>query len=567
MPKATLLIIGGVDQGARFELDEGGEASIGRGVRNVIRILDTEMSRNHASIGYDDGTFFLTDRNSSNGTFANGISVQTHRLATGDKVQVGSTVLLFSEPTDSQKEVPVDLVSPHAGDDASQIVSKVGLDAGRRLLDQAMPVHEDQAAETLAQLRLLYRISEEMVSSTLSIEQLLQRILDTSLEAVGADRGCVLVASPDNGKLEPRALAHISGGTMAGRMPISRSIVDYVVRKGQGVRTSDARADSRFASGISIVQEGIREAMCVPMPGHYELMGVIYVDTRVPQDQQIPGQPHTSKFTDSQLNLMAAIGRQAALAIENHRYQDAYVKAERLAAVGQTIAILSHHTKNILQGVRGGSYLIDMGLQGHDETLIQEGWTIVEKNQERINQLVMDMLSFSTDRRPKLEQGDANELVTEIHELMLARADDIGVKLQLALSQDIPTAMFDSEGIHRAVLNIVINALDALEGNEQGIVEIRTGTSSDKLEIWIEVADNGPGIPEDQLDTLFSIFESTKGARGTGIGLAVSQKIMREHGGQVVLDSQPNKGTRFRLIWPACEDEGRAASRRTVESS
>jgi two-component system, NtrC family, sensor kinase len=565
VPKATLLVIRGVDQGARFELD-GSDSTIGRGVRNDIRILDTEMSRNHAIVGHDDGAFILKDRNSSNGTFANGISVQAHRLTTGDRIQVGSSVLLFSEPTDSQKEVPVDIVSPHAGEDASQIVSKVGLDAGRRLLDHTAPVHEDQAAETLAQLRLLYRISEEMVSSTLSIEQLLQRILDTSLEAVGADRGCVLVASPKNGQLEPRAVAHISGGTMSGRMPISRSIVDYVVRKGQGVRTSDARADSRFASGISIVQEGIREAMCVPMPGHYELMGVIYVDTRVPQGDFVPGQQVASKFTDSQLNLMAAIGRQVALAIENHRYQDAYVKAERLAAVGQTIAILSHHTKNILQGIRGGSYLIDMGLQGHDETLIQQGWSIVEKNQERINQLVMDMLSFSAERRPKLEAGDLNELIAEIHELMLARANDIGIILQLALSEDIPMAMFDSEGIHRAVLNIVINAMEALEGNEHGIVEIRTGTSSDKLEIWVEVADNGPGIPEEQLATLFSIFESTKGARGTGIGLAVSQKILREHGGEIILDSQPNQGTRFRLIWPACEDEGKAASRRTVET-
>ncbi|NQV23055.1 MAG: GAF domain-containing protein [Rhodopirellula sp.] len=565
VPKATLLVIGGVDQGARFDLDSS-DATIGRGVMNTIRILDTEMSRNHASVSFNDGAFILTDRNSSNGTFANGISIQTHRLATGDQIQVGSTVLLFAEPSNSQKEVPVDLVSPLGRDDPSQIISKVGIDASRLLLDQSMPVRGDQATETLAQLRLLYRVSEEMVSSTLSLEQLLQRILDTSLEAVGADRGCVLVTNPQNGKLEPRALAHISGGTMAGRMPISRSIVDYVVRKGQGVRTSDARADSRFASGISIVQEGIREALCVPMPGHYELMGVIYVDTQVSQVGQIPGQPLTSKFTDSQLNLMAAIGRQAALAIENHRYQDAYVKAERLAAVGQTIAILSHHTKNILQGVRGGSYLIDMGLQGHDESLIQEGWSIVEKNQERINHLVMDMLSFSAERRPKLEPGSINELVAEIHELMHTRADEIGVQLRLALGEGIPTAMFDSEGIHRAVLNIVINALDALEEMPKGIVEIRTGTSSDKMDVWVEVADNGPGIPEEQLDTLFSIFESTKGARGTGIGLAVSQKILREHGGQIVLDSKPNQGTRFRLIWPACEDEGNAASRRTVES-
>jgi two-component system NtrC family sensor kinase len=96
VPKATLLVIGGVDQGARFELD-GSDASIGRGVQNAIRILDTEMSRNHASISYNDGAFVLTDRNSSNGTFANGISVQRHRLATGDQIQIGSTVLLFAD--------------------------------------------------------------------------------------------------------------------------------------------------------------------------------------------------------------------------------------------------------------------------------------------------------------------------------------------------------------------------------------------------------------------------------------------------------------------------------------
>lgn len=565
MPKGTLLVIRGVDQGARFDLDDD-DLSIGRGVRNAIRILDTEMSRNHATIGYQDDAFVLTDRNSSNGTFVNGISIQSHRLATGDKIQIGGTVLLFAEPSDSQKEVPVDLVAPHAGEEASQIVARVGLDAGRRLLDHAAPVHEEQANETLGQLRLLYRISEEMVSSTLSVEQLLQRILDTSLEAVGADRGCVLVTNPASGKLEPRAIAHLNGQATSGRMPISSSIVDYVVRKGQGVRTSDARADSRFASGISIVQAGIREAICVPMPGHYELMGVIYVDTQVSQDQLASRQTGTSKFTDSQLNLMAAIGRQGAVAIENHRYQDAYVKAERLAAVGQTIAILSHHIKNILQGVRGGSYLIDMGLQGHDESLIEQGWSIVEKNQERINHLVLDMLSFSAERRPKLEAGDVNELAAEIHELMCARAEDIGVSLQLVLSEEMPKAMFDAEGIHRAVLNIVINALDALEKDSAGIVEIRTGTTSDKMDVWVEVADNGPGIPEEQLDKLFSIFESTKGARGTGIGLAVSQKILREHGGQITLDSKPDQGTRFRLIWPACEDEGRGASRRTVET-
>ena len=101
--------------------------------------------------------------------------------------------------------------------------------------------------------------------------------------------------------------------------------------------------------------------------------------------------------------LMVAIGHQAGLAIENTMLYEAKLQAERLAAVGQTIATLSHHIKNILQGIRGGSYLIDMGLNDKDDAIVRRGWGIVEKNQAKIYNLVMDMLSYSKDREPALE--------------------------------------------------------------------------------------------------------------------------------------------------------------------
>lgn len=557
MPNANLLVIRGVEQGKRFELD-GSEVSIGRGVRNQIRVLDTEISRQHAVIAFSDGAFVLTDRNSSNGTFLNGLSVASHRLTTGDQIQIGRTTLLFSEER-QRKPVSVDIVPSRVSEDASQIVGKVGHDEGRRLLERSArePSDASRAKRSIASLRLLYRISEEVVSSSLSIEQLLQRILDTTLEAVGADRGCVLVTDPQTGELEPKAVAYRHSGQRLNRMPVSSSIVDYVLKKGQGVRTSDARADSRFARGISIVREGIREAMCVPMPGRYELMGVLYVDTTTPSDLLAEANSVATKLTDDELSLLAAIGRQAALAVEDHRYQEAFVKAERLAAVGQTIAILSHHIKNILQGVRGGSYLIDNGLRDEDIEMIEQGWSVVDRNQNRIYDLVNDLLTLSKERQPKLEPGRINELVREIYDLMRGRSEELQIKLRLALADDLPTAMFDQEGIHRALLNVVINALDALNGQENGIVELRTGHSSDSDEVWIEVADNGPGIPEDQLAAMFNIFESTKGSAGTGIGLAVSQKILREHGGEIDVESQSNRGSRFRLIWPANEDGAR----------
>jgi two-component system, NtrC family, sensor kinase len=556
--KATLLVIRGVDQGSRLELD-GEDVSVGRGVNNRFRILDTEMSRNHLVIRDTPDGFLLQDRNSSNGTFVNGVAVKTHLLNSGDQIQIGRTTLLFTSLSDSERQVAVDLVAPHGHDDASQIVGKASLDAGRRLFEKSTSTQPDRSARNLANLQLLYRMSEEMVSSSLSIEQLLQRILDTTLNAVGADRGCMLVADPRTGQLAPRVAAHREGLDQTARMPVSRSIVDYVLKQSHGVRTSDARADSRFASGASIMSEGIREAMCVPMPGRYELMGVIYVDTTSQFDPQITADFNSNKFNDEQLNLLAAIGRQAALAVEDHRYQDAYVKAERLAAIGETIAIMSHHIKNILQGVRGGGYLIGMGLQDHDETMIRQGWAVVEKNQDRIYHLVMDMLTFSTERQPKLEPGNINDVVRDVQELMQVRSEELGIELRVSTDKELPTAMFDPEGIHRAVLNIVINAMEAVDTHSGGVVEILTGGSDDGAEIWVDVVDNGAGIPDEALATIFNIFESNKGARGSGIGLAVSQKILKEHGGEIVVDSQLNSGSRFRLIWPSLEDEGRVS--------
>jgi hypothetical protein len=384
--RATLLVIQGQDQGARFQVGDD-PVGIGRGVRNEIRLLDTEVSRQHAQIARDAGRVVLVDRGSSNGTFLNGRQVKQAVLSDGDRIQIGRSVLMFSEDRGDESRHAasvIDLVGRADSGDSSQIVGRV---------EREPP----QAASTLlvrpADTSVLYRVAEETVSPSSSVEQMLARVLDLTIAAVGADRGCVLLRATDSDELNPVA-ARPRKPAGAARMPVSRSITDFVLRSGQGVRTSDARRDSRFDAGQSILQAGIREALCVPMQGRIETIGVIYVDTTTAADAWLAG-TKAETFSDEHLRLLVAIGRQAALAVENNRYQTALVKAERLAAMGQTIALLSHHIKNILQGVRGGSYLIDMGLGGHNEELIRKGWGIVEKNQGRIYHLVMDMLTFS----------------------------------------------------------------------------------------------------------------------------------------------------------------------------
>ena len=228
--------------------------------------------------------------------------------------------------------------------------------------------------------------------------------------------------------------------------------------------------------------------------------------------------------------LMVAIGHQAGLAIENTQFYNDKIQAERLAAVGQTIATLSHHIKNILQGLRGGGYLVEMGLNEKDDQIIRRGWGIVEKNQAKIYNLVMDMLSFSKDREPALETADLNETVGDVVELMQSRALELGVALAWEPSKELPPVQIDGDDVVR-----------------------------------INVTDNGVGINEADVASIFQVFASTKGSRGTGLGLPVSQKIVREHGGRIVVTSQPGQGSQFTIELPLKRPEPAKGSSGTNE--
>jgi len=280
------------------------------------------------------------------------------------------------------------------------------------------------------------------------------------------------------------------------------------------------------------------------------VVGLIYIDTYTPPGQVIQHRGGDN-FSEEHLKLMIAIGHQAALAVEDTSYYSAMVQAERLAAIGQTITTLSHHIKNILQGIRGGSYLIEEGLKSGDADVARRGWKIVERNQERISSLVLDMLTFSKERSPDMTPADINAIGGDVVELVQARAKEAEIDFVWQPGADIPTLTFDPEGLHRAILNVVTNAIDACEKQSDGRIVVGTQYCQDEGLVRITVDDNGTGIAPEDISKIFSMFESKKGARGTGLGLPVSQKIMQEHGGNIRVESTPDQGSRFILELPA----------------
>ena len=568
---ASLFVIQGRDQGTRFEL-EGKTIGLGRDASNPIQVHDTEVSRRHAELrdSPEEGVV-LGDLRSSNGTFVNGKRIERHVLHTGDRIQVGRTLLLFTAAEDNSSVrraiEGIDIVEQRGQGSESQIIHSVSQKEGSRILDPAT-VDESESpwlARARSNLQIMYRTALA-VSHTLDIDQLVKRIMDLIFEWVETDRGCVMLINPETHKLEPKVRKIRKGVESDDRIEISQTILDFVMQKNEGVLTTDARDDSRWDPAGSIVRLGIREAICVPMQGRYGVVGVIYVDTSSNAKEMIR-RGTTNKFSEEHLKLMVAIGHQAALAVEDTSYYKAMVQAERMAAIGQTVATLSHHTKNVLQGIRGGSYLIEVGLGDFDKEIVEDntpdveqlrrsldavrkGWQIVERNQNRISTLVMDMLTFSKERDPDLEPANMNDVVRDVAELMVPRAEELGVKLVWQLAEEMPTLTFDPEGLHRAVLNVVTNAIDACDHRDDGVVKMWPEYDTAKKLLRVLVEDNGSGIKDDDLDEIFTIFVSQKGGRGTGLGLPVTKKILNEHGGDVLVETQVGQGSRFILQLP-----------------
>ncbi len=192
---------------------------------------------------------------------------------------------------------------------------------------------------------------------------------------------------------------------------------------------------------------------------------------------------------------------------------------------------------------------MDDAIKKQDWQVLERGWKVIEKNQDRISALVMDMLTFSKDRVPELKPTDPRLTVDDVLEILSLRAKQSEVNLVWKRPDDFPLVDMDSEAMHRAILNVVSNAWMPY-GSGSPTVTIhaylgRLGKSSDRCN------DNGPGISEEMQSKIFSAFESTKGSHGTGLGLPVSQKILQEHSGEITVRSQLGQGTTLASAGPS----------------
>lgn len=531
-----LIVIAGVDRGKRFTLKDL-TVGVGRHSTNPVQLTDHRVSRHHLELRATPTGYTLADLGSGNGTLLNDQPAQHTELRSGDRIALGDTVLLFT--TEGSTGTASIRIGDPGSSKISGVVRSIPAETGSVLLKDPTRANTAWLRTRLSNLAVLYEAATA-VSNILDVDELLNRIMELVLRTTEADQGCFLLKDAESGALLPKAVKARILGTAD--LAVSRTIVEHVLKEQAGILIANAAEDDRFRAGPSIVKHRLREVICVPMRGRHETVGVLFLDTQTGPDD--------ARFTEDHLQLAIAIAHQAGLAVEETRYYGAMLHAERLAAVGQTIAGMSHHIKNIMQGVRFGSDMVRTALKEDDRDLLAKGWKLVERNQARIDDLILDMLSYSKERDPIIEPTDLKELVNDVLDVVRGRAAEAKVSLNFEPPAEFPKVPCDSDGVHRAVLNLVGNALDALDGREGATVTLELRVSADGRWAELDVRDNGPGIPADLQSEIFKPFVSSKGNRGTGLGLPVSRKTIEEQDGELLLTSEEGNGCCFTVRLP-----------------
>jgi PAS domain S-box-containing protein len=226
------------------------------------------------------------------------------------------------------------------------------------------------------------------------------------------------------------------------------------------------------------------------------------------------------------------------------------IDAERLAAVGQTVAGLAHGIKNILTGLEGGMYVVSSGLKKSESKKVQQGWEMMDRNIKRITSLVKDLLSFSKGKVPKVKKIDPNILVEKVIELFKNSAEKANITISSNINNNTKPANLEPEDMSLVLENLVSNAIDACQMTEKSSSQIAITCYDEDDNLVFEVKDEGCGMEYDIKQKVFTNFFTTKGSGGTGIGLLLTRKITQEHGGRVEFHSLPGEGTTFKLIFP-----------------
>lgn len=527
-----------------------GKTSIGSSSDNVIQIEHESVSDHHADIVYRSGSYFLTELDKGNRTFLNGQRVKDAELNHHDKITFGHRTFLFLMKSNaSNSSTPKPLFTTQDSIrffeeelDPTRLLAQRAEDAAMGIFKQAKGAPEKDAGQhALAhhRLSLLYRLSEKL-RKTVALNEILDSGLELILEAIRpAERALVLLGSNPEAHLDISAMRTRHSVTDQESFHISRTIVDWVLTEKMALRSQNLMEDARFQDSDSIRIHQINALIVVPMLKDDKVLGILYID----------GNDLLSSFTSQDVAFVAAVANELALLIENIRLHNELVQKERMAAIGLTMSNLAHNIKNLLSLNQNAVDLLGLQLKDIKDKQIDNTWSHVLQSFTRINTLAANMLDFAKDQEIRLQPLSINRILKSNSRVFEHSLNSKGIALELNLCEADPFWMMDGNQFQRIMVNLAVNAIEAVKDTPEAKITVATEID-ERQDLKVSISDNGCGIPRDKHGKVFELFYTSKGTRGSGLGLPMVKKYVEKLGGSIEVRSDAGQGATFTMTFP-----------------
>ncbi len=398
------------------------------------------------------------------------------------------------------------------------------------------------------------------ISSSLDLDRVLDITTDKIKELIGSD--CVRIYLFDRQRelLILSAYKGLSDRFVEQSHVKSRRLGDgflgRVIQTGN-IQIVDNMSPSNDKYTSYLIKEGFRSTAYIPLMAKGEAVGVMVVSSR-----------KMFQFPEDYLDFLSSIGNQIGIAVHNaelhERVKKAYeelqsaqeqiIRSEKMVSLGKMSASIAHEINNPLAAVLTYVKLImrlkEKGkIQADEQSNISKYLNIMEAELSKCGDIVKNLLSFSRQSAGEVKEHQVEEIIDRSLAIINHELELKGIRLRKEIEPDIPPVKCDIRHIQQAVLNLLINANEAMDSG--GTITIRAENSSKKGFINILVEDTGCGIPKENLDKIFEPFFTTKDdGKGVGLGLSVAYAIIMRHGGSIDVQSTEGKGTRFIISLP-----------------
>jgi signal transduction histidine kinase len=411
------------------------------------------------------------------------------------------------------------------------------------------------------QSRLKAKLFESLISVSQAINSSLS--LDETLRVITRE-ACVLM----NGKMcslmmldETRDWLELCASYGAGdayvnkpRLSVSESLLGVVVRRKKPHQVENVQVSGRYQNIEIARREGLVSLLSVPLVYAGRAMGALSVYT---------GEFHS--FSNEEIRILTALAELSGVAIEKAKSHERLVdmeerllQNEKLSAIGLLAAEVAHEIRNPLTVIKMLYHSLELQFPPDDPRA--RDVEIMGERMDHLNKIVEQVLHFARTAEPNFEQVNVNQLLEDLALLIRHKLANQQIELVRQLQPTLPPVWGDATQLGQAFLNLVLNAIEAMPEGGNLIIGTRAGAGSDGGRIYIEFADTGCGMSDEQKTNVFrSILQTTK-KTGTGLGLALVGKIVDAHGGEIKVSSRQGKGTTFRIVLPIKEKKLESAA-------